>query len=423
MRSGRGPQRQWRRKPSEMRRYRFGVVSSHVIQYYGPLFRRLASHPAIDLTVLYCSPRGAEPYLDHDLGVRLKWDLPLLDGYRYEFLRNLAPTDKGFFRLVNPGVFRALRRREFDGVLVNGWGTFTMWLAYVTCLVLRIPYFVYGDNVFVIERGGLAAWVRRQLLGWLFSRAGGFLLQGTMNGDFYARYGADRRKFFLMPYAIDNERFHQASRLTADERRQRRADLGIAEDRVVLLFSGKLIARKNPLHLLQAVERMRNRSRVAVLFMGDGRERDALETYARTHGLESVHFVGFVNQSEMPSCYALADVLVLPSSLDPRGTVTNEAMACGLPVVISTMVGIYGEGDIVRHGENGFVYPVGDNDSLAAFLDCLVEDEPLRLRMGQRSWEIIRDWDFEHDVEGVLRALESVTSPEAKPGVAAGAHG
>jgi glycosyltransferase involved in cell wall biosynthesis len=166
---------------------------------------------------------------------------------------------------------------------------------------------------------------------------------------------------------------------------------------------------KNPLHLLQAVERMRHRSRVAVLFMGDGRERAALEAYARDRGLEA-HFLGFVNQLEMPSRYALADVLVLPSSTDNRGTVTNEAMACGLPVVISNMVGIYGEGDILRHGENGFVYRLGDNDALAAFLDRLVEDEPLRRRMGERSWEIIREWNFERDVDGVVRALEHVTS-------------
>src|SRR5687768_7873686 len=109
------------RRPSscrnpDVRRYRFGVVASHVIQYYGPLFRLLAAHPSIDLTVLFCSRRGAEPYLDHDLGVRLKWDLPLLEGYRHKFLRNFAPTEKGFFRVVNPGVFRALRRGKFDGV-------------------------------------------------------------------------------------------------------------------------------------------------------------------------------------------------------------------------------------------------------------------------------------------------------------------
>jgi glycosyltransferase involved in cell wall biosynthesis len=83
------------------------------------------------------------------------------------------------------------------------------------------------------------------------------------------------------------------------------------------------------------------------------------------------------------------------------------------------MVGIYGEGDIVRDGENGFVYPVGDNESLAAILDRLVEDEPLRKRMGQRSWEIIREWNFERDIEGVLRALDYVTNSESERDVLA----
>ena len=87
------------------------------------------------------------------------------------------------------------------------------------------------------------------------------------------------------------------------------------------------------------------------------------------------------------------------------------------------MVGIYGEGDIVRHGDNGFIYPVGDNDALAAFLDRLVEDEPLRQRMGQRSWEIIREWNFERDVEGVLHAMRYVSDSNAGGTVPASAHG
>jgi glycosyltransferase involved in cell wall biosynthesis len=198
--------------------------------------------------------------------------------------------------------------------------------------------------------------------------------------------------------------------MSGEERRRRREALGIDPDRVVLLFAGKLIERKNPVHLLEAVQRMQTKDRVAVMYMGDGRARGALEQYAREKGMEHVHFTGFVNQSEMPAYYALADVFVLPSSLDPRGTVTNEAMACELPVVISNMVGIYGEGDIVRDGDNGFIYRVGDNERLAELLDRLVEDAPLRRRMGARSLEIIRGWDFDRDVEGLLHALTFVAS-------------
>lgn len=393
-----------------MKPYKLMFVGSHVIQYYGPLFRMLGAHPRIDFRVLYCSRHGAESYLDHDLGVRLKWDVPLLEGYHHRFLRNLAPRDRGFLRHVNFGIIPALWRERPTAVWVGGWGTLSMWITYIACRLMRIPYLVYGDNTFVVERGGLLGWGRRLILQWLFRHAGGFLLQGIMNGDYYAHYGADRRKFFLVPYAVDNERFHRDSRMDADERRRRREALGIDPDRVVLLFAGKLIERKNPVHLLQAVQRMRTRDKVAVMYLGDGRARADLERYARDNGIEHVHFTGFVNQTELPAYYALADIFALPSSLDPRGTVTNEAMACELPVVISNMVGIYGEGDIVRDGDNGFIYQVGDNDRLAGLLDRLVDDPELRRRMGLRGWEIIRRWNFERDVEGLLQALTFLSS-------------
>jgi glycosyltransferase involved in cell wall biosynthesis len=391
------------------KRLRFAVVASHVIQYYGPMFRLLAQHPKIDLRVLFCSRDGAESYYDHQFGVRLKWDVPLLEGYDHQFLTNLAPTQQGFFRRVNPGLVLALLRYRPDGVWVSGWGTLSMWLAYVACWVMRIPYFVYGDTAFVMERPGVRGWIRRTVLRALFARAGGFLLQGAMNGDVYAYYGADRRRFFLVPYAVDNERFHAESRMTTEERSAARAEYGIPPHHVVILFSGKLLPGKNPIHLLYAMERMRNRNRVAVVFMGDGSERDRLLTYAKDRELDHVYLVGFRNQTEMPRIYGLADIFVLPSSLDMRGTVCNEAMACELPVIITNMVGIYGEGDILRAGENGFIYDVGDIDTLAQRLDDLVEDPTVRQKMGKRGWQIIRGWSFERDVEGIVQALEHVT--------------
>jgi glycosyltransferase involved in cell wall biosynthesis len=394
-----------------MKQYKLLVVASHVIQYYGPMFRLLADHPKVDLRVLFCSRQGAEPYLDHQFGVRFKWDLPLLGGYEHQFLRNVAPCQQGFFRRVNLGIVPALWSHRPDAVWVNGWGTLTMWLTYIACWVMRIPYFVYGDTAFVLERPGVRGKVRRAILRLLFSRAGGFLLQGTMNGDVYAHYGADRRRFFLVPYAVDNERFHNESRLTDEERRRIRAELGIALDRLVILFSGKFTPGKNPVHLLQAVNRMRNRGKVAVVYMGDGEERNNLTAYAAANGLEHVHLVGFRNQTEMPAIYGVSDIFVLPSSLDMRGTVTNEAMACELPVIITDRVGIYGEGDILRPNENGFMYQVGDIDALAELLDRLVDDPSLRRRMGQRGWEIIRAWNFERDVEGVVQALAYVAGP------------
>ena len=394
-------------------KHRLAIFASHVIQYQDPLFRRIAAHPEIDLTVIYGSRSGAERFEDRDMGVELTWDLDaMLTGYHHVFLRNWSPLGlhRRMFRLFNPGIVPLLWRKKFDAFIpMAGWGTATSLMAILTCIVRGIPYFLYGDASFVpAEERSLRARVRRAFMRWLVRHAAGFMSLGTMNADYYRHYGAAEKQFFFMPYAIDNQRFIDSSAISADERRAIRARFGAPDDLVLIAFSGKLIELKNPGHLLDALELMQTRSRAGVLFIGDGPLRPMLEEETRRRGLTNVFFAGFVNQKELPKYLAAADIFVLPSTRDQRGTVVNEAMACGLPVVITDGVGIYGKGDIVRNGENGFVYPVGDVARLAAIFDKLVADRGLREEMGRKGREIISTWDFDADVAGVFKALEAV---------------
>src|SRR5204863_1394550 len=140
----------------------------------------------------------------------------------------------------------------------------------------------------------------------------------------------------------------------------------------------------------KAYGRMRHRERAGIVFMGDGVLREPLERYAHEHGLGGAHFTGFVNQAAIPKHYATADVFVLPSTYEPRGAVINEAMACGLPVIVTDRCGSIG--DIVLDGDNAFVYPAGDANALAGFMDRLADDDALRARMARRSREIIDTW-------------------------------
>jgi glycosyltransferase involved in cell wall biosynthesis len=136
--------------------------------------------------------------------------------------------------------------------------------------------------------------------------------------------------------------------------------------------------------------------------------RESLERYAREHGLGGAHFTGFVNQAAIPKHYAMADVFVLPSTYEPRGAVINEAMACGLPVVVTDRCGSIG--DIVLDGDNAFIYPAGDASALAEIMDRMTADAALRARMGERSREIIAGWDYARGVEGIKAMLRWVTS-------------
>ncbi|HEX9983236.1 MAG TPA: glycosyltransferase family 4 protein [Thermoanaerobaculia bacterium] len=376
---------------------RLAIVASHVIQYQDPFFRLLAREPELDLTVLYCSRDGAEVYRDTEMQTSLRWDIELLQGYDYRFLRNFG-SGEGYTRLINPGIVPAILRGHYDAVLFFlGWGTITSLLGIAACRMSGTPFFLYGDSSYppparTFRERLRASWLRR-----IFGLASGFMTSGKLNADYYAHYGADRSRFFLLPWAIDNDRF-----ANAPEDRELRHKLGARDDQLVIVFSAKLLPRKDPMTLLRAVDLMRRRDRAFVLFLGHGELRDQLEAFARERGLH-VHFAGFVNQSDLPQHYKSGDVFVLPSTYEPRGAVINEAMACGLPVIVTDRCGSIG--DIVVDGDNAFVYPAGDADSLARYLDRLIDDPALRERMARRSREIIATWDFARGVEGVQEAL------------------
>lgn len=382
---------------------RVAVVASHVIQYQDPFFKLLAAEADLDVTVLYCSRAGLDDYRDADMQTTLRWDLELLHGYRSVFLRNFG-WGEGYTRLINPGIVPALAHGRYDAVIfMLGWGSISSLLGVVACRASGTPFFFYGDSSHPPAATTVGGRIRARFLRTLFAVTDGFLVSGALNADYYAHYGARRDTFFLLPWAIDNERFVNASRFGPGERDAMRARFGIEPGDLAIVFSAKLVARKDPLTLLQAFARMRHRQQAALIFLGNGELREPLERFVAEEKLQKVTFAGFVNQTELPKHYAMADVFVLPSTYEPRGAVINEAMACGLPVIVTDICGSIG--DIVQEGVNAFIYRAGDVARLAALLDTLAEDRALREKMANRSREIIGAWDFARGVRGVKEAL------------------
>jgi glycosyltransferase involved in cell wall biosynthesis len=385
--------------------YRVALVASHVIQYQAPFFRLLAAHPDLDLEVLFCSTDGATVYRDAEMQTTFRWDLDLLGGYRHRFLRNFG-FGEGYTRLINPGIVPALLFHRYDAVIFFlGWGTISSLLGMAACLMRGTPVMLFGDSSFPPPETTIASRIRAGWLRTIFRITDRFLVSGVLNADYYRHYGADDAHFHLVPWAIDNARFEEGSRFAPGEREAMRARFGIRDDQLAIVFSAKFLPRKDPMTLLRAVDAMQHRHRSAVIFLGNGELRKEMERFAKEREL-NVHFAGFINQTDLPKHYAMADVFVLPSQYEPRGAVLNEAMASGLPVISTDRSGSIK--DIVQHGDNGFVFAAGDAQSLARHLDTLVADPELRARMARRSREIIATWDYSRGVEGVMEALRSL---------------
>ena len=390
--------------------YRLAVVNSHPIQYFAPLYRRLAQEPDIDLTVYYCSRQGLETYKDAGFGgEEVRWDVSLLDGYRSIFLDNLRREKgvRGFWSLVNPGIVAALRRERYDALWVHGHNFPTYLLAYAAAKSAGTAIFTRGETHLLLQRPGWKKTLRGPLLRAFYAQCDACLAIGSRNAEFYRHHGVANAKIFSVPYTVDNEYFMRLASAKRLELPAMKKELGFAAEMPVILYASKFMQRKRPLDLLQAKARLQQQGlECAVLFVGAGEEEVALKAFVRSHGLRDVHFLGFRNQSDLPALYALADIFVLPSENEPWGLIINEIMCAGVSIVATEEIGAVA--DLVRVGENGLLYPAGDISALTQHLSVLLR-APERCRaMGESSRQIISNWSYEECVEGVKAALAIV---------------
>jgi glycosyltransferase involved in cell wall biosynthesis len=172
-----------------------------------------------------------------------------------------------------------------------------------------------------------------------------------------------------------------------------------------VLFAGKLESIKRPVDLIEAARWMTGGTRLLIVGAGPLREPCA-QLAARLQ--VSADFRGFLNQSELPRAYAIADALVLPSERESWGLAVNEAMACGLPAVVSDGVGC--GPDLVSPGITGEIYPVGDTKALAERLERIFGEVRTEKRRSHRCRERVGAYSLRAATEGLVAACRSVMS-------------
>jgi glycosyltransferase involved in cell wall biosynthesis len=345
---------------------RLTVVLTHPVQYMAPWFRHIhASCAEIDMTVLYATePTPAQQGVG--FAREIEWDVPLRDGYVSRVLRPpAARTSVGsdrFWGADAPEVARALVESAPDVVLAMGWHSSTYVRAMRTCRRRGIPLMVRGDtNLLTAPRGVKhSLWIMRtrRLLSWFDA----CLSVGSRSGAFYRYLGVPDSRVFEVSHAIDASLFASAAALRRSrERTAIRARLGLDADAFVPLFAGKLDAQKRPQDVIRAVAAIQPPAQLLVAGAGPVDS----ECRALANGLRvRMVSLGFVNQSQMRDIYAAADCLVLPGR-ETWGLVVNEAMASGLPAIVSDQVGC--APDLVTP-DTGAVAPMGQIEPLAAAL-------------------------------------------------------
>jgi glycosyltransferase involved in cell wall biosynthesis len=399
--------------PAE-RRWRLAYLVSHPIQYQAPLLRLIAAQPDFDLTVFFQSEGALHGQLDPGFGQVVRWDVPLLEGYRHEFLPALGRRDiLSAQRPLSYGMASRLRRGGFDALWVHGYARMANWQAMLAAKMAGMKVLVRDEATDrSARRGALRRAAKHVFFRALGSVADGFLAIGSANRSYYLAHGIAPSRVFSVPYCVDNGFFAERGAAAAPGRERLRASLGLEPGRPVILYASKFQARKRPDDLLHAYEQLASsiEPRLApyLLFVGDGELRPTLEAEAAAKGLAGARFLGFRNQTELPAFYDLCDVFVLPSVNEPWGLVVNEVLAVGRAVVVSADVGC--APDLVQPGVNGYTFPDGDVRALAQALTDVLSS-PQRIRaMGAASRDIISRWSFREDVEGLRLALRTVSA-------------
>jgi glycosyltransferase involved in cell wall biosynthesis len=384
------------------------LIATHPVQYAVPQYRQFAADPRVDATVAFLSMHGMGDEVDPEFGIPVTWDVPLLDGYRWIHPRNRSPRPgiRGFFGLINPGLWREIRRGTYDVVVCFGYRTASFWIAAIAAKFTRTPLAWTTDAHTLGIREG-RTWkpaAKRVALPLIFKLGDAVFAPSSRTAAFLESLGVPRGRIHLTPYVVDNGFF--STRSSSADASALRGVWGIPDGDVVALFVGKLVAWKRPADLLRAVGMI---PRAFGVFVGEGPLRSDLEVLAADLGVtERVRFLGFRNQTELPAIYTAADVLVLPSEYEPFGLVVNEAFACGTPAIVSDACG--SAGDLIVAGETGWTFPASDVEALAERLASLVRDADLRANLARGARSRIAGWGPEVWLESVVEALRSTAS-------------
>ena len=388
-----------------MSRRRLVILTEIISPYRIPLFNTLSERKEdLDLHVIFLA--------ETDPGLR-QWHIYKEEiRFSYEVLPSWRKRVGRYHVLLNRGITQALKTASADLILCGGYNYVASWQAVVWARTHNVPFLLWSESNLQDERRGHA--LVELLKDEFLHQCAGFVVPGSSSGEYLRSRKVKEDLIFTAPNAVDNALFAQAATDARKNAARNRKEAGLPER--YILFVGRLVREKGVFDLLAAYARLELsiRRQVGLVFVGDGDARAALEEQAATISSGSVKFPGFAQREQLGAYYGLADLLVLPTYSDPWGLVVNEAMACGLPVIVSRVAGC--AADLVKEFWNGALIAPGDVSGLASVLYRLLADRDGCAKMGANSLELISKFSPVEWSAGIARAIAAVVPAESSAG-------
>jgi glycosyltransferase involved in cell wall biosynthesis len=381
-------------------RRRLAVVQTKPTQFDGPLFALLSECPDLDFSAYFSRRHAKTPgSLDRETGISANWGSRAAAGYAHRY------AGPGFPGLVS--LTLQIIRSKPDLVVVAGYVPLRHFAIALACRLAGVRVGLRSDSTLLHSPSS-----RRRLRLLLKGLGLPLVLRifnsghpvGRLAREYLLAYGMKRERIFEFPYSVDNDWLAEQAAVFRERRDELRASLGIAPDSFVVLGVVKFVDREDPTTLLCGFEQLRKQVGSAhLVLVGDGPLMGQLQQAVRERQIEGVHLPGYVAYEKLPLYYAVADVFVHPPRRESWGVSVNEAMACGLPVVVSSMVG--SSADLVEPDATGQVFEVGNSSSLSARLLEMASDRERTRRMGENARRLVDNWSYRVVVDNLRRAL------------------
>jgi glycosyltransferase involved in cell wall biosynthesis len=233
----------------------------------------------------------------------------------------------------------------------------------------------------------------------------GLFIPGVRSFDYFASLGVPRNRIWRGASVVDNDHFCKGSKEAKERETELRKKYGLPEK--YFLCVARLSPEKNLVRLLLAFDLyLRHGGNWHLVIVGSGPHSEILRSMALTRALDEVHFVGWQQYSELPVYYGLASVFILPSISEPWGLVVNEAMAAGLPVLVSRQAGCVPE--LVWRGINGYDFDPWDADALGELMMRMSSGAVDLVGMGEASQRIIANFTPETWADALRDCIHTV---------------
>lgn len=377
---------------------KLAIVTTHPIQYNAPWFRLLNESGQVVPKVFYTwGQLESGQKFDPGFGKKVDWDIPLLEGYDFTFVKNVSkdPGSHHHKGIINPSLNTIIEQWQPDAVLVFGWN-FESHFKCIKFFHKKITVLFRGDSTLLRKQSLIRSFARQLYLKWVYSFIDYALYVGAQNKQYFLKLGLKENQLIFAPHAIDNERFTDPDGQYQIQANAWKSDLGIDENSLIILYAGKLEAIKCPSLIIEFAKRFIGKP-VQFIIAGNGPLENDLKKMAC--GNRQIIFIDFQNQQKMPVVYRIADFFMLSSASETWGLGVNEAMACGRAVIVRNTCGC--AFNLVQHGGNGFVFDASQLDNLYNQVNNIINNKKQCKKMGDASKKIIEAYSFKNIISAI----------------------